>query len=149
MHSEHLQNVSAGRVVAGWLVAAAVASLVALALLAAGLLHEESTPTNTWWSLVAIGVGFFAGGFFAGFRAIQAPILHAFGIGLTSLVMWFVLNALATLFFRYWGWPTVTPQFAVGVLLLQFVTATVGALMGYNIALRGRPGLAEHEPMQP
>jgi hypothetical protein len=149
MHTEHLQNVGIGRVVAGWLVAAAVASLVALALLAAGLLHEETTPTNTWWSMVAIALGFFAGGFFAGFRAIQAPILHAVGIGLMSLVVWFVLNVLATIFIRYWGWPTITTEFAVAVLFVQLVAAMFGALLGYNFALRGRAGLAEHEPIQP
>jgi hypothetical protein len=148
MHTEHLQNVSAGRVVAGWLVAAAIASLVVLVLLSAGLLHEETTPTNTWWSMFAIGAGFFAGGFFAGFRAIQAPILHAIGIGLTSLVVWFLLNSLATLFLRYWGWPTISPQFAIAVLFVQFLTATIGALLGYNVALRGRPGLSEHGPLQ-
>jgi hypothetical protein len=147
MHTEHLQNVGAGRVMAGWLVAAAVASLAALALLAAGLLHEETTPANTWWSLVAVGVGFFAGGFFAGFRAIQAPILHAIGIGLTSLLVWFLLNALATLLSRQWGWPQLTPEFAVAVLFLQLAAAVVGALLGYNLALRGRPGLGEHEPI--
>lgn len=147
MHTEHLQNVTAGRIVTGWLVAAAVVSLVALALLAAGLLHEETTASNTWWSMFAIAVGFFAGGFFAGFRALQAPILHALGIGLTSLVVWFLLNALATLFVRHWGWPTITPEFAIAVLLLQLVAAIVGALLGYNIATRGKPGLREHEPV--
>jgi hypothetical protein len=147
MHTEHLQNVGAGRVVAGWLVAAAVASLAAMVLLAAGLLHEETTATNTWWSMVAIAVGFFAGGFFAGFRAIQAPILHAIGIGLTSLLVWFLLNAMATLLFRGWGWPVMTPQFAVALLFVQFAAAMVGALLGYNMALRGRPGLGEHEPV--
>jgi hypothetical protein len=145
MHTEHLQNVSIVQVVAGWLVAAAVASLVALALLGTGLLQEETTTANTWWSLVAIGVGFMAGGFFAGFRALRAPILHAVAIGLTSLVAWFLLNLLATLAFRNWSWPVVTPQFAVGVLLLQLVAAGLGALIGHNVAVRGRPGLAEQD----
>ena len=147
MHTEHLQNVAAWRVIAGWLVAAAIASLVALALLSVGLLHEETTAANTWWSMVAIAVGFFAGGFFAGFRAIQAPMLHALGIGLTSLVVWFLLNALAALLVPTWTWPRMTPQFAVAVLLVQMVAAIIGALLGYNIALRGKPGLSEHEPI--
>jgi hypothetical protein len=147
MHSEHLQNVGTGRVIAGWLVAVAIASLTALALLSMGVLHDETTAPNTWWSMVAIGIGFLAGGFFAGFRAIQAPILHAVGIGLTSLVAWFLLNAVASLFYRGWSWPVLTPQFAVGVLFVQFVAAMIGALLGYNVALRGRPGLREHEPI--
>jgi hypothetical protein len=147
MHTEHLQNVGTGRVIAGWLVAVAIVSLIALALLSMGLLQEETTASNTWWSMVAIGTGFFAGGFFAGFRAIQAPILHAIGIGLTSLVAWFLLNAVASLLYRGWNWPILTPEFAVGVLFVQFFTAMLGALLGYNIALRGRPGLSEHDPI--
>lgn len=147
MHSEHLQNVTVARVLMGWLVAAAMASLVALALLAAGVMHEETTTANNWWSMFAIAVGFFAGGFFAGFRAIQAPVLHALGIGLTSLVVWFLLNSVATLFVTQWGWPTITPEFAIAMLLVQMVAAVVGSLLGYNIALRGKPGLGEHEPI--
>jgi hypothetical protein len=147
MHTEHLQNVSAGRVTAGWLVALAVASLAAFVFISLGLLTEESAATNTWWSVAAVAAGFFAGGFFAGFRAIEAPILHAAGMGLLSLIAWFVLNAVAALFFPSWAWPSLTPQLAVGLLLTQFIAATVGALLGYNFALRGRPGLAEHEPL--
>jgi hypothetical protein len=148
MHTEHLQNVSVGRVVAGWLVAAAVASLVALALLGTGIMDDETTATNTWWSMVAIAVGFFTGGFLTGFRALQAPVLHAMAIGLTSLVAWFLLNALSTILFTgTWSWPAVSPEFAVGVLLLQFIAAALGSLIGYNVAVRGRPGLGEHEPV--
>jgi hypothetical protein len=148
MHTEHLQNVSAVRVIAGWLVAAAVASFVALALLGTGLMHDETTPANTWWSLFAVGTGFFAGGFFAGFRALQAPILHALGIGVTSLVTWFLLNALSALFFTgRFDWPALSTQFAIGLLLLQLAAAIIGALLGYNMALRGKPGLSEHEPV--
>lgn len=145
MHTEHLQNVSWVQVIAGWLVAVAVASLVALALIGTGVLQDDTTPANTLWSLSAVAVGFLAGGFFAGFRALRAPILHAVAIGLTSLVLWFLLNVLAALAFRGWAWPTLTPQFAVAVLLLQFVAAAVGALLGHNVAVRGRPGLAEQD----
>jgi hypothetical protein len=148
MHTEHLQNVGPARVVTGWLVAAAIASLVALALLAAGVLHDDATTARaTLWSMFAIAVGFFAGGFFAGFRAIQAPILHAVGMGLTSLGVWFLLNLLAAVFYRGWSWPVVTPQFAVALLFVQLAAAVVGALLGYNMALRGKPGLSEHEPI--
>jgi hypothetical protein len=148
MHTEHLQNVGAGRVVAGWLVAIAVASLVALALLGTGVMGDDTSPTSTWWSLIAIAVGFFAGGMFAGFRALQAPVLHAFGIGFASLLMWFVVNAIVAVFLDVRPeWPAMSTEFTVGVLLLQFVSAALGALMGYNIALRGRPGLGEHEPV--
>jgi hypothetical protein len=148
MHTEHLQNVSVGRVVAGWLVAAAVASMVVLALLGTGLMDDETTATNTWWSVFAVGAGFFAGGFFAGFRALQAPVLHGVGIGITSLVAWFLVTALSALLVTGgWQWPAVTTSFTAGVLFLQFATAVLGALMGYNLATRGRPGLGEHEPV--
>lgn len=147
MHTEHLQNVSTGRVVAGWLVAAAITSLVALALLSSGIMTDEATPANTAWSVVAVVIGFFAGGFFSGFRALQAPVLHAAGIGLTSLVAWALLNALAAVFFSGWAWPSLTVELAVGLLFTQFVAAMAGALVGYNVAVRGKPGLGEHEPV--
>lgn len=148
MHTEHLQNVSLARVTAGWLVAAAITSLAALALISMGVLTEESTGANTWWSTLAVMIGFFAGGFFAGFRAIQAPILHAAGMGLMSLLVWFVLNALAVLFFRSWEWPSLTAEMTVAFLVAQLVAAMIGALLGYNMALSGEPGLSEHEPTE-
>lgn len=148
MHTEHLQNVALGRVAAGWLVAVAITSLAALALISMGLLTGESTAADTWWSVLAVLIGFFAGGFFAGFRAIEAPILHAAGIGLMSLLVWFVLNALAAVFFRSWEWPSLTAEQTIALLMAQLVAAIVGALLGYNIALRGEPGLSEHEPIE-
>ena len=147
MHTEHLQNVTAGRVLAGWLVAAAITSLAALALISMGLLTDDSSLTNMWGSVLAVAIGFFAGGFFAGFRAIQAPILHAAGIGLMSLVAWFALNVVVSLFFGESAWSGLTPELAVGLLVAQFAAAVVGALLGYNVALRGKPGLSEHEPV--
>ena len=147
MHTEHLQNVKPGRVVAAWLVAAAVTSLVALALLGSGIMSDEPSPANTWWSVLAVAVGFFVGGLFVGFRAIEAPILHAFAMGLTSLVVWFLLNMLAASFLPDWSWAALTPQLALGILLMQFVASTLGALLGHNLALRGRPGLTEQEPV--
>lgn len=147
MHTEHLQNVTAGRVVAGWLVAAAITSLAAFALIATGLMTEESTLANTWWSVLAVVIGFAAGGFFTGFRAMQAPVLHAVGIGLASLAVWAVLNAIAFVFFPDWQWPSLTPELTVGLLLTQMVAAMIGALIGYNVAVQGRPGLGEHEPV--
>lgn len=148
MHTEHLQNVGGGKVVAGWLVAVALASLVALALVGTGVITEETTTMNTLWSVLAVVAGFFGGGFFTGFRALEAPILHAAGIGMMSLIAWFVLNAVTALFFPAWTWPSLTPQLAVGLLFAQFIAAMIGALLGYNIALRGRPGLSEHEPVE-
>jgi hypothetical protein len=147
MHTEHLQNVSVVRVVTGWLIAAAMASLVALVLLGTGVVDDDTTAPNTLWSLFAVGAGFFVGGLFTGFRGVRAPVLHAVGIGLTSLVAWFLANALGALAFSTgWTWPSVSPEFAVGVLLLQLVSAVLGSLLGHNLAVKGRPGLGEQDP---
>ncbi len=144
MHTEHLQNVRAGTVLGGWLVAVAVSSLLAFVFVASGFF--DSPRGDTLWASVAVVLGFWAGGFYAGMRAMQAAILHGIAIGLTSIVAWFVLNALAALFFRGFGWEALTPALAVGLLVAQIAAAVVGALMGYNVATRGKASLEEHPP---
>ncbi|MBR9991391.1 MAG: hypothetical protein KFH98_16630, partial [Gemmatimonadetes bacterium] len=74
--------------------------------------------------------------------------LHAVGIGLMSMVVWFMLNALAALIFGAWEWPSLSAEMTIGLLIVQLAAAVVGALLGYNVALRGQPGLAEHEPLE-
>jgi hypothetical protein len=150
MHSEHLQNVTVGRVVGAWLVAIAVTSLVMLVMSALGLSSVDGE--TSWWSLIAVAIGFFVGGMFSGMRALQAPVLHGIAIGLTSLVAWVLINALMygliaddSTFIQYDG--ALTPALTVALLLVQIVVAVLGALIGYNIALRGKPGLSEHEPV--
>lgn len=147
MHTEHLQNVKPARVVTAWSVAAAATSLVVLVLINAGFLTQDATAANNFWSVIAVAAGFFAGGLFVGFRAIEAPILHAFAMGLTTLIIWFALNALAAAFLDGWTWSGLTPQLTIGILFTQWAASTVGALLGHNIALRGRPGLAEQDPV--
>lgn len=146
MHTEHLQNVRFTRVLAGWLVAVAVTSLVTLALIGLGFL-ADATGAGTLWSLLAVLVGFWAGGFFAGFRAIEAPILHGIGIGLSSLVAWAAVNVITSLVLPGFDWQRLTPTLAVALLLVQLAAAVIGALIGYNVALSGKPGLSEHEPL--
>lgn len=148
MHTEHLQNVRTTRVGAGWLVAIAVTSLLILAFLGLNIFTVDGQLTPLG-SVAAVGLGFFAGGFFAGFRAIEAPILHGLAIGITSLVAWAILNIFATLAFETFEWTALTPALAVSLLLVQMATAVLGALLGYNLALRGTPGLSEHEPIEP
>lgn len=145
MHTEHLQNVRSTRVFTGWLVAIAVTSLLVLAFAGTGVLSGGAEYVGT---LIAVIVGFWAGGFFAGFRAIEAPILHGVGIGLTSLVVWAALNVVVAVAFDGIGWTGLTPSLAVGLMLAQIAAAVVGALLGYNVALRGKPGLSEHEPLE-
>lgn len=145
MHTEHLQNVRYGWVIAGWLVAIAVVSIVVFIFEASGFV-EGGGPRDALASLIAVIAGFAAGGFFAGFRALEAPILHGIGIGLMSLVAWVVVNLVAATVLDLAGWQSLTPAFAVGLVLVQVVAAVVGALLGYNVATRGKPGLSEHEP---
>jgi hypothetical protein len=61
MHTEHLNNVRAGRVAFGWFISAAVTSLVVIAMIAAGVLSRDGLG-GTGWGLLAIAAGFFAGG---------------------------------------------------------------------------------------
>jgi hypothetical protein len=141
MHTEHLQNVSIGRVVGGWLVAIAVTSLIVFVFLASGMGTSEGAA-NAVATAVAVMAGFAAGGFFTGFRAMRAPILHGAGIGILSVVAWALINGIAA--FRpdllYRG---VAPTVVAGLMLGQLTAAVIGALLGYNIALRGKPGLRE------
>ena len=76
MHTEHLQNVRATRVAAGWLVAIAVTSLAVFVAVGFQLV-DAAAQFGTTWSLAAVMVGFFAGGFFAGREA--GVDVHAFG----------------------------------------------------------------------
>ncbi|HEX6694245.1 MAG TPA: hypothetical protein VF035_06115 [Longimicrobiales bacterium] len=142
MHSEHLQNVSTGRVMMGWLVAVAVSSLVLLALAAVGMSPVEAE--NTWASILAVIIGFFAGGFFTGMRALRAPILHGIAIGLMSLVVWVVLNVIVFGLLSGAQWEVLTPLITTLLLFAQIVSAVIGALVGYNVGLAGKPGLSEH-----
>lgn len=138
MHTEHLQNVHAGWVVAGWLVAFATTSLAFLALAGLGLMGAAG-GAETAWEVLAVAAGFFIGGLFAGFRSIDAPILHGIGIGLTTLVAWFLLNVLVPLFLPQADWQALTPAVAAGLLLVQLVAAVGGAWTGHRIAIRGGP----------
>lgn len=146
MHTEHLQNVTLGRVLAGWLVAIAVTSLVLLMLAAV-----DAVPLSgeaTWWSVLAVALGFFGGGFFTGFRALQAPVLHGIAIGLMSLAAWVVVNLLVFGLAGQESWAGLTPTLAIALLATMMAAAVVGALLGYNLAVVGKPSLAEHEPLQ-
>jgi hypothetical protein len=146
MHTEHLQNVTFGRVLGGWLIAIAVTSLVVLTFIASGVSADAPTAGSSIASLVAVIAGFFAAGFFVGFRARRAPILHGVAMGLVSIVAWVIANILSELFAGTADWAGLGAAIAVGLVLAQMVAATMGALIGYNLALRGKPGLQEDMP---
>lgn len=145
MHTEHLQNVRIGRVAGGWLVAIAVTSLVMLVVTSLGFADTDISP---WWSLLPLAIGFLVGGMFCGMRALQAPVLHGISMGLMSLAVWLIVSVLA---YALKGGSeghtyivsSLTPSLTVAVMFVQIASAIIGALMGYNIALRGKPGLSE------
>ena len=152
MHTEHLQNVRPVRVIAGWLVAMAVTALLALALEAAGLVYDPHQAGAAWWSALALAAGFFAGGFFAGFSAMKAPLLHAVGIAVTTVIAAWLLNVLLALLATGSAHLSVAYEFEASVsiataLVIILAAAIIGALLGYNIATRGKPGLGKHEPI--
>lgn len=139
MHTEHLQNVRPVLVAAGWLIGAAATSLLFLGLAGAGLLDPmdpDAVPVG--WTVATVGLGFFVGGFFAGFRALHAPILHGLAIGVTSLVAWFALNVLAILF-PSGEWEGLPPALTAALLLEQMVFAIAGAWLAYRLALQDQP----------
>ena len=142
MHTEHLQNVRYWWVLTGWLVAIGATSVVVFIFEASDFVGT-STTRDALASLIAVVAGFVAGGFFAGIRAMQAPILHGIGIGVMSLIAWVVINLIASTVLDAVGWQSITAALAVGLVLMMMVAAVVGALLGYNIAVRGKPGLKE------
>jgi len=142
MHTEHLQNVRAAHVIAGWLVAIAVTSLAVLVFEAAGI-AQASDLMNALATGIAVIAGFGVGGVFAGFRSMRAPILHGAGIGIVSVAAWAIVNVAGAILPQivYGG---ISPAVLAGLMLVQLVAAVIGALLGYNLALRGKPGLTEN-----
>ena len=143
MHTEHLGNVRPIWVLSGWLVAVAVASLVALVLVsfdaAAAVGAEEGVEAR--WALVSIAVGVAVGGFSLGWREVDAPILTGVAIGLTSLVAWLPINFFVDLIFDVGPWSGLTPTLTILILIVQMTTAVGGAWIGHSLALRGATGV--------
>ena len=134
MHTEHLSNVSFTWILIGWFIAAAVTSLLLFLFTAVGWVPQDSPSL---WAVVTVVVGFFAGGYLTGTRDIEAPILHGVGIGLTTLIAWFVLNVLATFFVDGGSYSGLSPATTAGLLLLQMAAAIAGAWIADRRALRG------------
>lgn len=129
MHTEHLQNVQPARVVGGWLVAIAVTSMVVFGLIVLGLMTAEEDQ-DAVWAFVAVAVGFLVGGWFTGFRTLEAPILHGIALGLTSLVAWVALNVVVVLGWGAAEWTGLGPTATLAVLLVQVLAAVVGCWIG-------------------
>lgn len=130
MHTEHLQNVHPGRVVAGWLVSVALTSGAIFLMIMLGLMGDDA-GRDTGWALLALAVGFLVGGWFTGMRTPEAPILHGIALGLLSLVVWAVLNLVVAVAFPTGSeWSALTADAAVFVLLTQILAAVVGCWIG-------------------
>jgi hypothetical protein len=136
MHTEHLQNVRAGWVGVGWLIAIAVTSLVLLVMASLGILAAETTG-GAPWTVLAVAIGFGAGGYSIGVRTGAAPILHGVALGLASLLAWFFLNVLAGLLAGLGGWTGLAPVTTAALLLVQMMAAIIGAWLGHRYAMRG------------
>ncbi len=130
MHTEHLQNVRPSWVLFGWFVSVAVVSLFGLVLAAAGLVDPDASGVGGLWGVIAIATGFFLGGLVTGARVGSAPILHGAGMGMVSLLVWFLANLAfgETLDAETWG--DGTPAFYAGSLILQIAAAILGARHG-------------------
>jgi hypothetical protein len=138
MHTEHLQNVEPGWVFFGWFIGAAVFSLLLMGMMVTGLVDEE-TATSAWM-LIAVFLGYVGGGFVIGMRTGAAPILHAVGVGLFSLVFWLAANLLASGLGAA-TWRSTAPEWVVGGILLQMIATGTG----HHLA--SREARAESRPL--
>jgi len=131
MQSEHLTNVHPGWVVGGWLVAIAVTSAAFLAMIGMGLAASEATSGTGF--VIAVAVGFFAGGLFVGTRWSEAPILHA-----VALTMMSVVALLFAVLVRPEAGPVPTEsvEIVLAVLLVQLAAAMWGGVMARRLVGR-------------
>lgn len=134
MHTEHLHNVRPGFVGIGWFIAIAVTSLLLFVLMATGLLLPEQPGSGRWVTL-AVAIGFVAGGVFVGYMTSLAPILHGLLIGLTTMIIWAVLNAVVSTFVPGFGWTQLDATLAINLMLIQIVCAIIGTRFGYRFAV--------------
>lgn len=136
MHTEHLTNVHPVRVLAGWLVALAVAGVALFGAVALGLMGPESDPTaDATAAISAVALGFLVGGWFTGARTVEAPILHGIALGLTSLVAWVILN-VAGMLFGMADWTGLGGSATIAVLFVQILAAVLGCWIGTAQARR-------------
>ncbi len=130
MHTEHLQNVHPVRVLGGWLVAVAATSVVVFGFIVLGFMDGSGGQADTVGAVVAVGIGFLVGGLFTGYRTVEAPILHGVGLGITSLVIWAVLNLLVAATLGSGEWSGLGTTAALAVLLTQIIAAVIGCWLG-------------------
>lgn len=129
MHTEHLQNVQPARVFGGWLVAISITSVAVFGFIVLGIMTAEPDQ-DVVWAFAAVAAGFLVGGWFTGFRTLEAPILHGIALGLTSLVAWLALNVVVVIGFGADEWTGLGPTATLAVLLVQVLAAVAGCWIG-------------------
>ena len=134
MHTEHLNNIRGGQLFIGWFIAVAAASLLIFVFIAMGLLDAEGNTGGNWIA-VAMAIGFAVGGAYVGLMVGLAPILHGVLLGLLSIVVWALVNALVSLLSPSFQWTTLTGPLTLNVILIQIISAVVGARFGYRRAV--------------
>ncbi len=133
MHTEHLNNVRIGFVMTGWLVAIGATSLFVFILIATGI--QSSMSSDGRFIAAAVALGFAIGGAFVGFMTSLAPILHGIMIGLMSLLVWAIFNVVASFLFPDFVYTVLSAQWTIAVILVQIVSAILGARFGYRWAV--------------
>lgn len=129
MHSERLQNLRPSWIAFGWFIAAAATAAVLFVLIASGVMGPaEDAPAE--WIAIASALGFGIGGYSAGARVGNAPILHGVAIGLFSLLAWVGVNLLFGEPTGATTWRNMSVGFTAGLLFLQMTCAAVGAWLG-------------------
>jgi hypothetical protein len=135
MRSEHLSNVHPGWAAVGWVIAIAVTAVVHLVLVGTGFLPAGAAELVA--GVVAVTLGFFAGGLFVGLRWTEAPILNGAAIAVLSALLWFASGLIESnpiAGHLQLGDSALT----LGSVLLQLSSSVAGALVGRSLALRGR-----------
>jgi hypothetical protein len=129
MHSEHLQNLRPSWIAFGWFIAAAATAAVLFVLIATGALGADAEGAPEWlW--IAVVLGFGIGGYSAGARVGDAPILHGVAIGLFSLIAWVAVNLAFGEPTGATTWRELSAGFTAMLLLLQMAAAVGGAWLG-------------------
>lgn len=123
----------------GWFIAAAITSLILLALLGLGLITDDPQAEGIWVA-AAFLVGFSVAGFFVGVRAGISPFLHGLGMGLFSLVAFLLVNLLAGEPTGQTAWREMGTTTALWLIILQTVAAIVGTRMGVRWRAGARRG---------
>jgi hypothetical protein len=134
MHTEHLNNLRIAQLLIGWFIAVATTSLLIFVLIATGLLDAENNSGGNWIA-AAFAIGFYAGGVYVGYFTGLAPILHGIAIGLMSLLVWVVINAIVSMLWPDFGWTALSGPVTLNVILVQVIGAVLGARLGYRYAV--------------